>query len=286
MQRDKKRIRSMPNNDDRVNRQYEIHNLWQNIEAGLEAAGKDINSLTLDDLAPIDEFHTRGRAATRELAELANLKPSDRVLDVGCGLGGTARYLAEHYKCCVKGIDLTEAYITAGIKLTEFARLTDRVELVCGSALDLPYDDEWFDVVLTQHVQMNIFNKDRFYAEIERVLKPGGRFIFHDIFSSGSLPPLFPVPWADNESISALVTEKQGRAVIEAVGLQVDQWTRTVPESVKFFERVIDRIEAKGLPPLGIHLILGDNAEDKLRNHARNLSEHRLSVVVGSARKK
>ncbi len=276
----------MPSDDDLVTRQYEIHDLWQKIEAGLKAAGKDLNSLTLDDLAPIDEFHTRGRAATRELADMANLKPSDLVLDVGCGLGGTARYLAEHYKCCVKGIDLTEAYITAGKKLNASTRLNDRVEFVCGSALDLPYENEWFDVVLTQHVQMNIIDKRRFYDEIERVLQPGGRFIFHDVFCTGSAPPLFPVPWAEDESVSAMVTEDQARAAIESAGLKVDQWTGKAQESVKFFERVISRIEARGHPPLGIHLILGDNAEDKLRNHARNLSENRLTVVVGSARKK
>jgi ubiquinone/menaquinone biosynthesis C-methylase UbiE len=275
----------MPTHDDLVNRQYESGDLWQKIEAGLKAAGKDLNSLTLDDLAPIDEFHTRGRAATRELADMANLKPSDLVLDVGCGLGGTARYLAENYKCCVKGIDLTEAYITAGTKLTESARLSDRVELVCCSALDLPYEDEWFDIVLTQHVQMNIVDKHRFYAEIDRVLKPGGRFIFHDVFLCSDKPPLYPVPWAEDESVSAMIPEEQGRSIIEEMGLAVEQWTARVPESVKFFERVISRIEAKGLPPLGIHLILGDNAEDKLRNHARNLSENRLSAVMGKARK-
>jgi len=276
----------MTHDDDPVIRQYEDRDLWQKIEAGLEAAGKDLNSLSLDDLAPIDEFHTRGRAATRELADMANVKPADLVLDVGCGLGGTARYLAEHYKCYVKGIDLIEAYITAGTKLTESTGLNDRVELVCCSALDLPYEDECFDIVLTQHVQMNIIDKHRFYAEIERVLQPGGRFIFHDVFSTDSAPPLFPVPWAEDESASAMVTEDQARAAIESAGLQVDQWTGKVAESVKFFERVLGRIEAKGHPPLGIHLILGDNAEDKLRNHARNLSENRLSVVVGRARKK
>ena len=275
----------MPNDDDLVNKQYETGDLWQKIETGLKLAGLDIDSLTPDDLAPIDEFHTRGRAATRELAEMANLKPSDLVLDVGCGLGGTARYLAENCKCCVKGIDLTEVYITAGTKLTESTRLSDRVELVCCSALDLPYEDEWFDIVLTQHVQMNIVDKHRFYAEIERVLKPGGRFIFHDVFLCGDKPPLYPVPWAEDESVSAMVPEEQGRSIIEEMGLTVEQWTEKVPESVKFFEKVIGRIEAKGLPPLGIHLVLGDNAEDKLRNHARNLSENRLSVIVGWAHK-
>ncbi len=276
----------MSNNDALVKHQYGIGEIWQKIETGLKLAGKDINSLTLDDLAPIDEFHTRGRAATRELAEMANLKASDLVLDVGCGLGGTARYLAEHYQCRVKGIDLIEAYISAGTKLTAFANLSDRVELQYGSALDLPYEDEQFDIVLTQHVQMNIADKHRFYSEIERVLKPGGRFIFHDVFLSGGKPALYPVPWADNESISAMVTESQARSTIEEMGLEIDQWFGKGPESVKFFERVLTRIETKGLPPFGIHLILGDNAEDKMRNHARNLSENRLSVVVGGARKK
>ena len=276
----------MPNDDALVKRQYGIGEIWQKIESGLKLAGKDVNSLTVDDLAPIDEFHTRGRFATRELAEMANLKASDHVLDVGCALGGTARYLAEHYKCQVKGIDIIEEYISAGTKLTESANLGHRVELVYGSALDLPYQDERFDFVLTQHVQMNIFDKHRFYSEIERVLKPGGRFIFHDVFLSGGKPALYPVPWAEDESISAMVTEEQARSTIEAVSLQVDQWNGKVPESVKFFERVLARIEANGYPPLGIHLILGDSAEDKMRNHARNLSENRMSVVVGMAHKK
>jgi ubiquinone/menaquinone biosynthesis C-methylase UbiE len=276
----------MPNDDALVKKQYGIGELWQKIETGLRLAGKDVNSLTVDDLAPIDEFHTRGRAATRELAEMANLKASDHVLDVGCGLGGTARYLSEHYKCHVKGIDLIEEYISVGTKLTEFANLNDRVELHYGSALDLPYEDEQFDIVLTQHVQMNIVDKHRFYSEIERVLKPGGRFIFHDVFLRGGKPALYPVPWADDESMSELVTEAEARAIIEETGLKVDQWIGKIPESIKFFERVLTRIEAKGLPPLGIHLILGDNAEEKMRNHARNLSENRLSVVVGVAHKK
>jgi ubiquinone/menaquinone biosynthesis C-methylase UbiE len=276
----------MPTDEALVNKQYGVSDIWQKIESGLKLAGKDLDSLTLDDLAPIDEFHTRGRFATRELSEMANLKASDLVLDVGCGLGGTARYLSEHYQCRVKGIDLTEAYITAGRKLTELVNLSDRVELHYGSALDLPCEDEQFHIVFTQHVQMNIVDKPRFYSEIMRVLKPGGRFIFHDVFLCSGQTPLYPVPWADDASISAMVTEAQARSTIEEAGLAVDRWTEKVPDSVKFFERVLARIEAKGLPPFGIHLILGDNAEDKMRNHARNLIENRLSAVVGLAHKR
>ena len=275
----------MQNVDETVEKFYGLGELWEKIETGLKLSGKDINSLTVDDLVPIDEFHTRGRKATREVAELSILKASDLVLDVGCGLGGSARYLAEHYQCKVMGIDLTQEYIFVGTKLTELVNLGDRVKLRQGSALDLPYDDASFDIVWTQHVQMNIADKNRFYSEIIRVLKPGGRFLFHDVFRSRAKSPFFPTPWAEDESMSALATETEVRATIEEVGLEIDQWIGKVQESVNFFERVLARIETKGHPPLGIHLILGDNAKDKLRNYARNLRENRMSVVVGMAHK-
>jgi ubiquinone/menaquinone biosynthesis C-methylase UbiE len=197
--------------DELVDKQYGIGEILEKIETGLKLAGKDINSLTVDDLAPIDEFHTRGRKATQEVAELVNLKASDFVLDVGCGLGGTARHLAEQYKCNVIGIDLTQEYISAGTKLSELVNLGDRVELRYGSALDIPYEDERFDIVWTQHVQMNIADKNRFYSEIVRVLKPGGRFLFHDIFRGSGESPFYPAPWAEDESMSALVTETEAQ---------------------------------------------------------------------------
>ncbi|MHC4687145.1 MAG: class I SAM-dependent methyltransferase, partial [Planctomycetota bacterium] len=261
----------MLNVDELVEKQYGIGEILEKIESGLKLAGKDVNSLTVDDLAPIDEFHTRGREATREVAELVNLKASDLVLDVGCGLGGTARHLAEQYKCNLIGIDLTEEYISVGTKLTELVNLSDRVELRYGSALDIPYGDERFDIVWTQHVQMNIADKNRFYSEIVRVLKPGGRFLFHDIFRGSGESPFYPAPWAEDESMSALVTETEARSTIEEVGLEIDQWIGKVQESIEFFERVLSKIEADGPPPIGIHLLMGGNAKDKLRNYARNL---------------
>ena len=165
----------MMNIDALVNKHYGSGGLMEKIEAGLNLAGNDAHSLRVDDLAPLDEFHTRGRESTLEVAELANLKASDLVLDVGCGLGGTVRHLAEQYKCHVVGVDLTEEYISVGKKLTELVGLSDRVELCQGSALEIPYEDRKFDVVWTEHVQMNIADKNRFYSEIARVLKPGGQ---------------------------------------------------------------------------------------------------------------
>jgi SAM-dependent methyltransferase len=276
----------MKNANEKVDKQYGIGDLLQKIETGLKLAGKNINSLQADDLAPVDEFHTRGRKATREMAGLVNLKATDRVLDVGCGLGGTARFLAKEHKCNVVGVDLTEAYVIAGTKLTELVNLNGKVGLRHGSALNLPFEDEEFDIVWTQHVQMNIADKRRFYSEIARVLKPNGQFLFHDVFRDSGDPPIYPVPWADDESMSVLETETEARVAIEDAGLAIDQWDGKVQESIEFFKHVLARIEADGLPPLGIHLLLGDNAEDKLRNYALNLDEKRVSVVVGMAHKK
>jgi len=275
----------MLSEDKLVDIYYGIGNIFEKIKTGLRSAGKDIDSLTVDDLLPIDEFHTRGRKATREIAELSNIKASDLVLDVGCGLGGTARYLAQQYKCSVMGIDLTREYISVGTKLTVLVNLDDRVKLRHGSALDIPYEDERFDTVWTQHVQMNVADKKRFYSEIARVLKPGGCFLFHDVFRKGEKSAFYPTPWAEDESMSVLATETEVQVILAEVGLAVDHWIGKVQESVEFFKAVLARIEAKGYPPLGIHLLLGDNAKDKFRNYTRNLSENLMTVTVGTAHK-
>jgi ubiquinone/menaquinone biosynthesis C-methylase UbiE len=276
----------MMNNDALVEKYYGVGGIMQKIEAGLKLAGKDANSITVDDLALVDEFHTRGRESTLEVAGLANIKASDRVLDVGCGLGGTVRYLAEQFKCTVAGIDLTQEYISIGKKLTELVGLSERVELRQGSALEIPHADERFDIVWTEHVQMNIADKHRFYSEIARVLKPGGRLLFNDIFRGPGDPPLYPTPWAEAASMSTLATEAEARSIIEQAGLVIDQWRATIEESIEWFKKMSAQIKTDGAAPLSTRLLMGNNAKVKLQNYFRNLSENRVSVVLGMARKK
>ena len=269
-----------------VGKHYGFGGIMEKIESALELAGKKVGAIVVDDLAPIDEFHTRGRESTLEVAELANIKATDFILDVGCGLGGTARHLADQYKCNVVGIDLTEEYIAVGKNLTELVGLSDQVELRQASALEIPYDDESFDIVWTEHVQMNIADKNRFYSEIARVLKPEGSLLFHDIFRGLGDYPFYPAPWAEDESISALATEAEARAIMEQVGLKIDHWIGRIQESIEFFKNMSVKIATDGPPPIGIHLLMGDNAKDKLVNYVRNLSEDRVSVALGMAHKK
>src|SRR5687767_8938331 len=131
--------------------------------AGLEGAGKRVDSLSREDLAPFEEFHTRGREGTREVARLAGFSDGMRVLDVGCGIGGPARTLAAEFGCTVVGVDLVEEFVEAARELTARVGLADRVEFVQGDALELPFGEGEFDGAMLEHVTMNIQDKGRLF---------------------------------------------------------------------------------------------------------------------------
>ena len=121
----------------------------------------DKPQLKPDDLAPIDEFHIRGRESTKELAGLLGEFDSQEILDVGCGLGGTARYLASSFGCRVTGIDLTPTYISLAERLSQMVGLTNETNFYEASAVELPFPEEEFDIAWMEHVQMNIPSKDQ-----------------------------------------------------------------------------------------------------------------------------
>ena len=268
-----------------VERHYGRANLLDTILQALRQAGKDPDRLTPEDLAPVDEFHIRGREGTVELAVRAGLSPGQRVLDVGSGLGGSARYLASEYRCRVTGVDLTPEYVDVAAALTDRVGLADRVEFHQGSALALPFDAGSFDVVWTEHVQMNIADKGAFYGELARVLEPGGRLAFHDIFQGPGGDPHFPVPWAGEPALSSLAPPNTIRATLGAVGLAVRDWEDQTAKAAMWLRGVMDKVRESGPPPVGIHLLMGDTARAKLENVLRNLEEGRITVVQAVADK-
>jgi ubiquinone/menaquinone biosynthesis C-methylase UbiE len=258
-----------------VANQYGRGGLTERLLAALAAAGKDIDRLTIEDLAPVDEFHSRRRRATEELARMLGPTAADHVIDVGSGLGGPARYLAATYGCRVSGVDLTPEFVATAAELTRRTGLADRVDFRQGSGLALPFPPAAFDLAWTQNVAMNIADRPQWYAELRRVLKRGGRLAVQDVVQGPGGPPHFPVNWADQSEISFLRTPEETRALLEAAGFEVLEW-------VDNSEIAIAEAEAErggGRQSLGIHLVVGESFREKMRNSRRNMLENRTRLI-------
>ena len=257
-----------------VENHYTREDLGDVILAALKQAGKDIEHLTPDDLAPVDEFHGGQRQATIRLADLLGFRGSERVLDIGSGIGGPSRFLASRYGCQVTGIDLTAEFCRVAEMLTRLTGLTEKVGYRQGTALDLPFEDRSFDVVWSQNASMNIADRDRLYAEMHRVLRPGGRLALQEVVAGPGGEPHYPVPWARDASISFLLTAHETRAKLEAAGFRVVSWQDTTQTSSQSWTRA-----AEGPPPLlGIHLLVGPDWAAIAQNSARNYQEDRVRL--------
>ena len=248
------------------------------ILAALKAAGKDIEHLTPDDLAPVDEFHSGGRNTTVRLAQLAQINGSERVLDVGCGIGGPSRFLASKFGCQVTGLDFTAEFVALAAMLAQRTRLADNVIYRQGDALDLPFADASFDIVWSQNAAMNIADRDRLYGEMRRVLVPGGRLALQEIAAGPGGEPFYPAPWVDDKSISFLSTPHATRAALERIGFRVIAWQDTTAEALEQQMARTKALETASLPPLGLHILIGEAFPTVTKNMLRNLQEQRLKL--------
>ena len=257
---------------------YKKRALGDVILAALKAAGKDIEHLTPDDLAPVDEFHSGGRNTTVRLAQLAQINGSERVLDVGCGIGGPSRFLASKFGCKVTGLDFTAEFVALAAMLAQRTRLADKVTYRQGDALDLPFADASFDIVWSQNAAMNIADRDRLYGEMRRVLVPGGRLALQEIAAGPGGEPFYPAPWADDKSISFLSTPHATRAALERIGFRVIAWQDTTQEALEQQMARTKALESASLPPLGLHILIGEAFPTVTKNMLRNLQEQRLKL--------
>lgn len=265
-----------------VDQFYGHEYLLTGILAGLQTAGKNLDSLTPDDLVPVDQLHIRGKMATMELAQRAGVRAGMQVLDVGGGIGGTARLLASEFNCKVTVLDVTDEFIRAGEALTERTGLSDRVTFHHGSALDMPFPDAHFDLVWTQHCTMNIADKERLFVEIWRVLRPGGRLALHEVMAGKASPVYYPVPWAREPTISEVRTPEEVRILIEATGFRVLDWVDNTALALDWFRQITKRTSTER-SPVGLHLVMGEDFASMFRNQIRNLEEQRIAVIQGVA---
>jgi SAM-dependent methyltransferase len=254
-------------------------NLADAIADKLRESGKDIAALTTADLGAIDEFHIRGRKATLELAEGLKLTANSRVLDLGSGLGGPARTLAETYGCHVTGIDLTPAFCEAATALSKWVGLGEKVSFQQGDATQLPFADRSFDAAMTIHVAINIAAKDKMYAEARRVLKPGGRFGIYDVLQGEGGDVLYPVPWAREPSISHVATPDQMQALLVGAGFKIVSVVDSTDVGQQWFEAMAERMKKGSVPSLTFRTFLGDDFLEMTRNQVRNLGERRIRTV-------
>jgi ubiquinone/menaquinone biosynthesis C-methylase UbiE len=261
---------------DGVRDHYRATGLTERLKTALAALGPEDQQLTSQQLAALDQFHTRGLPATAELAKLAGVTAGMSVLDVGSGVGGPARFLAATFGCQVTGVDLSEAFVDASRYLTERTGQRWQVSFETASALELPFDAGRFDVVLLQHVAMNISDRTRLYREIRRVLKSGGMFAIFDVVRKDG-EPHYPVPWARTPATSFLLTAVATRAAIEPAGFRTLAWHDDTEPAKTWFSQLF----ASGPPPSpNLGVVMGPDFAKLAANLGRNLMEGRVGILT------
>ncbi|WP_169816604.1 class I SAM-dependent methyltransferase [Rhodovibrio salinarum] len=229
-------------------------------------------------VARLDQLHLGGEDATQALADWAGISGT-QLLDVGCGLGGPARMLAHARGCDVTGIDITPSYCRDAAVLSDQVGLGARTRFACASAHDIPFPSGSFPWVWTQHAAMNIPDKRAMYAEVTRVLQPGGRFVLHDIVAGPGREPYFPVPWASTPDASFLLPARGVHELLRQAGLRERAWEDLSQAAVQRIQRARARLRAGEPEGLGPHLLQGDDFQSMRRNLARNLEEGRVGVI-------
>jgi sarcosine/dimethylglycine N-methyltransferase len=265
--------------DIQIETQYSTGASRQAIEQALVAAGKDLGHLKPEDLALLEDFHTMGRIATTQLADLVEITSADEVLDAGSGIGGTARYLAERSRCHVVAVDLTEEYCKTARWLNQLAGLDDRICVRQADVTDLPFEDATFTLEFSQHVQMNVADKALLYEEARRVLADGGQLAVWDIVADDDREPDFPVPWADRPEYSHLTTSDRLRAAIETAGFEIERWNDLTDQAAAMMQTLLT------LPPgpIGLQTFVPHFAS-KANNLTAALADGRLRAIQGIAR--
>ena len=267
-----------------VREHYSVGDLAKRILDGLVDAGVDLERLTIEDLAVIDEFHIGGREATKYIISNLSLSANEHVLDVGCGIGGAGRTVVSLVGCRVTGIDLTPEYVEVAKILTKLTGLDGKADFKTASALAMPFDNEVFDAALTIHMSMNILDRDALYREVYRVMKPDALLCIYDVMKKGDEPISFPVPWAETSKSSRLVKAEEMPSLLENAGFEVCKVEDRSEFAFDYFKRRLAAVN-NGPSSLGPHVIMGTTAREKFQNINRNMESGRIAPVMVLARR-
>mgnify|MGYP006413133783 FL=1 len=265
--------------DIEVERHYSRGDLFQEITDALVAEGVDLTNLKPEDLDPVEHFHGRGLAATADLAASLAPAPEHEILDIGCGIGGPARYFARTFGCRMVGIDLTAEFCDVARRLNTAVGLADKISIEQASATDLPFDDGRFDAAYSQNVSMNIADKAALFGEAYRVLRPGSGFALSELALGDGGEVIYPAPWSSDGVHSHLLSEQQTVEALREAGFEIVSVQDNSDAVRQFFEAQKEAVRRDGPPRLGNFILMGENAKEKARNAARNQMEGRTRPI-------
>ncbi len=272
--------------DKQISAHYTHGELLQAIENGLEKLGLTPSTVSIDDLAPVDEFHIGGRQASEEFLDQLSFSENSHVLDIGCGIGGASRLVASRYQCKVTGIDLTLEYIETGKVICSWLGLNKLISLYQGSAIDMPFDNNDFNGAFMMHVGMNIENKIKLFKDVFRVLTPNAVFGVYDVMKSNIDELEYPVPWATTVNESKLASPEVYKEALSEAGFSIVSVRNRRDFALAFFEQLQKKSSAaNGFPPIGLHILMGDTAMAKVKNMIQNISTGCIAPVEIIAKK-
>lgn len=259
---------------------YTTTSLLARIKSALITAGQDPETASFADLKGVDEFHTGGVQATDDLLAQLTITSATRTLDIGCGIGGAARHIAANTGAFVTGFDLTPDYVSTAQALSKMVNMSDKTHFRVGSALDMPVDDNSFDLATMFHVGMNIADKPLLFREAARTLAPNGIFALFDVMQTDSGDITFPFPWAEKADWSFVEPPEVYTDAAAQAGFELTSERQRRDFTLNFFEQAFTAIKENGAPPaVGIHLLMKDNASQKIQNYVTEVKANRLAPV-------
>lgn len=266
--------------DKAISDHYTHGKLLRAIEVSITKLGKTVDSVTIEDLAPVDEFHIGGRRATENLLDQLNFSEQDHILDVGCGLGGASRFVAYKYNSHVTGIDLTQEYIDVGKVLCAWVGLDKQITLHQGSALSMPFENETFDGALMLHVGMNIDDKVKLFTEVYRLLRPGACFAVYDVMEINDGELIYPVPWAIEKSTSKMATLDQYKQALNYAGFKISIENNRRDFALNLFKRMRKKTETKGSQSsLGLKILMQKSTAVQVKNMIDSIAADLIAPV-------
>ena len=259
----------------------DIENFWtrgdvfSRVHQAMSETGLINKKLEIEELFPIDQYHARGIAATVDLGKRMPISKNQKIIDIGCGLGGPARYYAKEFKCFITGIDITPSFIEIGNEFNKLTSMSDNIQLLVGNGEILDFTNETFDGAYSQHVTMNISDRKKFFSEAFRVLKKDSFFAFteHGLGPEGN--PIFPLPWADSSEMSFLLPPKTTISILKDTGFSDIKIIETADKYISGYKKLIGLKSENKKPVLGIHVIGGDSMNERSTNSMQSIKENR-----------